>query len=47
VSLLVSDRNTPGKGGIVEGTYQSPILVQWNRTPRQARQVVLTLSSFS
>ena len=47
VSLLVSDRGTPGTGGIVEGTYQSPILVQWNRSPRQARQVVLTLTSFS
>jgi len=47
VSLLVSDRDTPGAGGIVEGTYQSPILVQWRGTPRRTRQVVLALSSFS
>jgi thiamine phosphate synthase YjbQ (UPF0047 family) len=47
VSLLVSDYGTPGMGGIVEGTYQSPILVQWHRTSRHARQIVLTLSSFS
>lgn len=47
VSLLVSDRQTPGTGGIVEGTYQSPILVQWHRAPRQARQLVLTLSRLS
>ena len=31
VSLLVSDRQSPGAGAIVEGTYQSPILVQWHR----------------
>jgi hypothetical protein len=37
VSLLVSDRRVPGQGAIVEGTYQSPILVQWHRGARQAR----------
>jgi hypothetical protein len=31
VSLLVSDRETPGRGAIVVGTYQSPILVQWQK----------------
>ena len=34
VSLLVSDRQSPGAGAIVEGTYQSPILVQWHRGAR-------------
>jgi len=36
VSLLVStgDDGTPG---IVEGMYQSPILVQWQHAPRQSR----------
>ena len=36
VSLLVSDRDSDGRGAIVEGTYQSPILVQWRRGARQA-----------
>jgi len=43
VSLLVSERGD-GTHGVVEGTYQSPILVQWQRAPRKARvlHVVLT-----
>jgi thiamine phosphate synthase YjbQ (UPF0047 family) len=43
VSLLVSER-PDGTSGIVEGTYQSPILVQWQRAPRQARILDITLS---
>jgi len=43
VSLLVSDR-PDGSSGIVEGTYQSPILVQWQRAPRQARVLDVTLT---
>jgi len=46
VSLLVSDRAVPGKGAIVEGTYQSPILVQWHRGARQARVLDVTLTRF-
>jgi hypothetical protein len=46
VSLLVSDRNSSGKGTIVEGTYQSPILVQWHRGGRQARILDVTLTRF-
>jgi hypothetical protein len=46
VSLLVTDRNTPGRGAIVEGTYQSPILVQWHRGPRPARVLDVTLTRF-
>jgi thiamine phosphate synthase YjbQ (UPF0047 family) len=46
VSLLVSDRNTPGLGAIVEGTYQRPILVQWHESPSRTRQLDLTLSRF-
>jgi thiamine phosphate synthase YjbQ (UPF0047 family) len=46
VSLLVSDRIAPGKGAIVEGTYQSPILVQWHRGPRQSRTLDVTLTRF-
>jgi hypothetical protein len=36
VSLLVSSGNN-GQPNIVEGTYQSPILVQWQNAPRQSR----------
>lgn len=46
VSLLVSDRNSSGKGTIVEGIYQSPILVQWRRGGRQARVLDVTLTRF-
>jgi hypothetical protein len=46
VSLLVSDRNHPGCGSITEGTYQSPILVQWHRGTRQARVIDVTLTRF-
>ena len=46
VSLLVSDRDTPGQGGIVEGTYQSPILVQWHRGNRHLRTLDVTLTRF-
>ena len=46
VSLLVSDRAVAGRGAIVEGTYQSPILVQWSRGARHARTLDLTLTRF-
>ena len=46
VSLLVSDRGTPGRGEITEGTYQSPILVQWHRGARQVRALDVTLTRF-
>ena len=43
VSLLVSDRGD-GTHGLIEGTYQSPILVQWQSAPRQSRLVEVTLT---
>ena len=46
VSLLVSDRLVPGSGAVVEGTYQSPILVQWHRGARSARTLDVTLTRF-
>ena len=46
VSLLVSDRGASGVGAIVEGTYQSPILVQWQRGGRQTRALDVTLTRF-
>ncbi|MFB3855435.1 MAG: hypothetical protein ACE148_16665 [Vicinamibacterales bacterium] len=47
VDLLVSDDDRTGKARVVEGTYQSPILVQWHRAPRQARLLTITLTAFS
>jgi hypothetical protein len=43
VNLLVAgcENGTPG---IVEGTYQSPILVQWQHAPRQARVLNVSLT---
>jgi hypothetical protein len=46
VDLLVSDNKTPGRGAVVEGTYQAPILVQWRRADRGQRQVTITLTRF-
>jgi hypothetical protein len=46
VSLLVSDRAAAGRGAIVEGTYQSPILVQWQRGQGGTRELDVTLTRF-
>ncbi|HLV01764.1 MAG TPA: hypothetical protein VKZ59_10895 [Acidobacteriota bacterium] len=44
VSLLVSS-NEPGKS-IVEGAYQSPIMVQWRRSENQTRRLLARLIRF-
>lgn len=44
VNLLVSDGDGRAHGHLVEGTYQSTILVQWNRAPRQARTIDVALT---
>jgi len=46
VSLLVSDRDTEGQGTVIEGTYQSPILVQWHRGARRSRVLDVTVTRF-
>ncbi len=46
VSLPVSDRETPGKGRVAQGRYQSPILVQWRRNETCTRLVDITLTQF-
>jgi thiamine phosphate synthase YjbQ (UPF0047 family) len=43
ISLLVSEREN-GRSGIVEGTYQSPILVQWQHAPRRARVLNVSIT---
>jgi thiamine phosphate synthase YjbQ (UPF0047 family) len=42
VSLLVEEHDS--RPTIVEGTYQSPILVQWQHAPRQARILNVSLT---
>jgi hypothetical protein len=44
VNLLVSDTQDPGHGTIVQGVYQSPILVQWDHASNHVRTVDITLS---
>jgi hypothetical protein len=39
--------NPEGRGQVVAGRYQSPILIQWAPAPRQARKLHLRLSRFS
>jgi hypothetical protein len=47
VDLLLSDDDDTGSARIVEGRYQSPILVQWHRAPRQARRLSIRLTAFA
>lgn len=46
VDLLVSDAQTPGRGTLVEGTYQAPILVQWRRPAAPIRQIEVSVVRF-
>jgi thiamine phosphate synthase YjbQ (UPF0047 family) len=46
VSLLVAEDEANGKGTIVQGRYQSPILVQWRKAHRQTRHLNVTLRRF-
>ncbi len=45
VSLIVSDEET-GNGSIVNGTYQSPILVQWRKAEDHVRTIDVTFTRF-
>jgi thiamine phosphate synthase YjbQ (UPF0047 family) len=46
VSLLVAE-SKGGAAGFIEGTYQSPILVQWQRAPHETRELDVTLTSLT
>jgi hypothetical protein len=46
VDLMISDTASPGIGGLVAGTYQSPILLQWRPATRAVRHVDVTISRF-
>jgi hypothetical protein len=47
VDLLVSDGQTPGHGAVTEGTYQTPILVQWRPAGGAVRRLDVSLTQFS
>jgi len=46
ISLPVMDEGEPGRGRIVEGTYQSPILVQWKKSEEGARRMEVSFVRF-
>lgn len=46
VDLPVSDAATPGRGALLEGRYQVPILVQWRPASQPTRDVTVTLTRF-
>jgi hypothetical protein len=46
VDLLVSDSRTPGRGSVVEGTYQTPILVQWRNAKHPVRRIDVSIRRF-
>jgi hypothetical protein len=46
IDLLVSDSSTPGRGSVVSGTYQTPILVQWKPAGAPVRSVNVSLTRF-
>jgi thiamine phosphate synthase YjbQ (UPF0047 family) len=46
VSLLVAERED-GRSGIVEGMYQSPILVQWQHAPHRTRALNVSLTEIA
>jgi len=43
ISFLASDHAAEGRSRLVRGTYQSPILVQWQAPAHQARGLEITL----
>lgn len=47
VNLLVSDNDQQTVGKIVQGTYQSPVLVQWKKAAGQSHQLQVQLYRFA
>ena len=46
VTLLVSEDEANGEGTIVQGRYQSPILVQWRKSDAKRRRLNVRLTRF-
>ena len=47
IDLLISDSAVSGRGALVEGTYQTPILVQWRSARRASRRIEVALTRFA
>ena len=47
ISLLVFESGLSGQPTVVGGPYQSPILVQWDKTTTQRRIIEITLTRIS
>jgi thiamine phosphate synthase YjbQ (UPF0047 family) len=46
MSWLVSNSEAHGTGRLVQGTYQSPILIQWQKAPERQRSLDITIIRF-
>jgi hypothetical protein len=46
VTFLATQDEAAGRPRLVRGTYQSPILVQWQQADKQVRRVAVTITSF-
>ena len=46
VSFLISNNGKNRSAKIVQGRYQTPILVQWKETPKLTRAITLTITRF-
>ena len=46
INFLVSNNNNGSNAELVQGTYQSPILVQWKEAKRQTRYLNITITRF-
>ncbi|GMV21933.1 MAG: hypothetical protein AB7L71_05690 [Vicinamibacterales bacterium] len=46
IDLLVSDAKSDGRGELVQGQYQSPILVQWRPAHEEVRRLDVVLTRF-
>jgi len=46
MSWLVSNSEAHGTGNLVQGTYQNPILIQWQKAPQRQRSLDITITRF-
>jgi thiamine phosphate synthase YjbQ (UPF0047 family) len=46
VSFLISNKGSNDTAKIVQGRYQSPILVQWKESPNSTRSLTLTITRY-
>jgi thiamine phosphate synthase YjbQ (UPF0047 family) len=46
ISFLISNNGSSDAATIVQGRYQSPILVQWKEAPHTSRSLILTITRY-